>query len=328
MAFAKLCDFCLEEKGGFFRSLEELQGGYHICSKCKKRISEYGLPVKYDILQLLVQAPENMHEMMMRAFLETHSADDTLARLYPSGNKMLHRGEELVSVVPAKITVQKDLIPAGNAITELIDVQKKDIINLPSVAGENGEPVTGVLYETNAAIYFFSEHFLNVHRISNLLTADNDPGAIHILEKNRAYKYAIDHADLFRIRHQFYHILYATRKHRKDNLIYLSGDNTMTLTPGIYTVPKNIKAGIYWLTSADGSKMRLQGKNGQTLDISNGRVELTDGMLIECSGKHELRIYNPSDPVFRKPSGNGSEPEPKEKVPSFEEVTGNFTTIR
>ena len=60
----KVCDFCLEEGRGLFRQPESLPDDHYVCKNCRKIIESYGLPVKYDLFQLLVTAEPYMQEMM------------------------------------------------------------------------------------------------------------------------------------------------------------------------------------------------------------------------------------------------------------------------
>lgn len=158
----KICDFCLEEGKGLFKQPEAIQGGYHICRKCRKIIEDYGLPVKYDLFQLLVTADPSMHEMMMGDYLENHKAEDTIAKYFPLPNILLHDGEHCINVRKAYINVSRSLIPSSMAVTAIADIRRPQISNLCDAPDQSDmEKVEGTLYETDAAVYFLSEHFIN-----------------------------------------------------------------------------------------------------------------------------------------------------------------------
>lgn len=294
MARSRICDFCLDEKGSFFRRLQSTPDGQLICSDCRRIIESYGLPVRFDLFQQLVVHDPEMRDMIMRSYLENHSVNDCIAKYYPHGKMMLHRGEELISSQPVTIRVDREKIPAGNAVTEITAVQKEDITNLPSSTAPDAVEVNGTLYETNAAVYFFSEHFLNVHRPTNLVVDSPDVNALHVIEKRSEFVYQTKNADLFLLRHKFYHILHMARKEKK-NLIYLASENTMTLTPGTYAVPRNIKSGKYWISSVNDSGLSVTDAAGRVREYKDGQIELSDGSMLECTGEYQLRINQHED---------------------------------
>ncbi len=324
MARSKLCDFCLEEKGGLFHPLKEVPGGYHICADCTKVLESYHLPIRYSLFQQLVLAQPRMREMMMHSYLENHTADEALAEFYPLTDKPLHAGEELVTETAASIFVPADQIPAGQAEQDITKISRAKIQNITAEAGDKDtQEVSGTLYETNAALYFISEHILNVHRITNLATGSEDRQALHVIDRGREFTYHVENADLFLMRHSFYHILIAAKANKQENLVYLTSENTMTITPGVYTVPRNIKPGTYWLTSLSGSGVSIRDAAGHTREVQSGPVVLQDGAMLECTGEYQLHIRDENDPVFERvgqPAGI-SDLAATKRVPTFEEVT-------
>lgn len=292
MARGKVCDFCLSEKKGFFARMDDVLGGYHICSNCREKLNKYNLPIRYDLFQRVVVNDPVMHEMIMNNYLEEHTVSECLSKYYPTGSMMLHKGEYLVSAAEATLYVNQSRIPTTMAKQGIIQITREDVLNIED--GEERVPVTGTLYETSAALYFMSEHFINVHRLNNMVIDNDDKNAIHILENHRPFTYHIPNADLFIIRHKFYHII-QLHKRKENGLIYLASENTMTLTPGIYNIPKNIKSGTYWLSSFDDNGLSITDAAGVERVFKDGQVELSDGSRIEAHGEYQLRINKHED---------------------------------
>ena len=288
----KICDFCLEEGRGLFRQPETLPDGHCVCKKCRKIIQSYDLSVKYDLFQLLVTAEPYMQEMMMGDYLEHHKPKDAIAKYFPIQQMRLHEGEHCINVREASITVNPLDIPHLAAVTRIADIGKGDIDNLPDVPkGTKGTEVTGMLYETDAALYFMSERFINCHRLSSIVTTHTDTEAIHVLEHGREYTYKLPHADLFLLRSTFYHMAVQMSENKKKSLIYLASENTMTLTSGKYNVPKNIKSGVYWVNPVDEANLSVRDANGKLHAVKPGRVRIDAGSTLEVNGEYQFR-YN------------------------------------
>lgn len=284
----KVCDFCLEEYGGLFSGVQQLDDGHLICRKCRKKLEDYGLPIKYDLFQLAIIAEPSMREMILSDYLEHHSPDDAIAKYFPLTNMLVHEGEHVVNVRDASITVDPSLIPSGKAVQRICDISRRDISDL--FDQKNGTSVQGKLYETDAALYFLSEHFINVHRLTNMVRDHQDHNAIHVLEHGHEYTYTTPHTDLFYLRDLFHTLAVNRKADRKQNLIYLSSENTMTLTPGIYRVPKNVKPGTYWASPVDAAGMSIRDANGHVKNVSRGKVHLDEGSTLEVTGEYQLRI--------------------------------------
>ncbi|NCB33788.1 MAG: hypothetical protein EOM64_07910, partial [Erysipelotrichia bacterium] len=235
MAKNKVCDFCLSESRGLFSAPEQLSDGHAICKNCKKIIQSYDLPVKYDLLQILVTADSYQREMIMGDYLENHKAADTLALYFPMPAIVMHHGEHCANECTAEIRVTKAMIPAESAPASIADITRQKISNLSDAPGESGaETVTGKLYETEAAVYFMSEHFINCHRLSQIVHENPDTEHLHIMEGSSTFTYTMKHTDLFFLRERLFQLTTAAAANKKTNLVYLTSDNTMTITPGIY----------------------------------------------------------------------------------------------
>lgn len=296
MAKIKVCDFCLNESRGLFNSPEQLADGHAICKNCKKIIQSYDLPVKYDLFQILVTADSYQREMIMGDYLENHKAADTLARHFPMPAIIMHNGEHCANVCDATIRVAKAMIPVEKAPVNIADITRKNISNLYDAPGESGaEVVSGRLYETEAAVYFMSEHFINCHRLSQLIHEDPDTEHLHIMEGSSTFTYTMKHVDLFFLRERLFQLTTAAAANKKTNLVYLTSDNTMTVTPGIYNVPKNLSSGTYWVSALKDKGMCVKDATGHVRDVRSGRVHLDVGSTLEVSGEYQLRIQKHDD---------------------------------
>lgn|GEM_PF-209696 len=290
---SRICDFCLDEPKGLFNRPERLPGDHYICKKCKKIIESYDLPVKYDLFQLLVTAQPEMREMLMGSYLETNTPEDCTARFYPLPKVLLHRGEHCVNECASSITVDESRIPQSTAVRNIADITRKDIVNLPDQ--EHGTSVKGRLYETDAALYFVSEHFINCHRLANIVHQNNDNDVIRVLEQGRSYTYRVPHADLFFLRETFYRKV-TDKSSKKKNLIYVASENTITLTPGVYKVPKNIQAGTYWVSAVKDNGLHIRDAAGTVRGWRSGRVHLDEGSQLEVTGEYQFRIKQHEEP--------------------------------
>ena len=66
----------------------------------------------------------------------------------------------------------------------------KDFDQLYSVETESGTvTVKGKLYETDAALYFISDNFINCHRLTNMIHNNNELKTIVVNEKGKTFKY-------------------------------------------------------------------------------------------------------------------------------------------
>jgi len=288
----KVCDFCLEEGRGLFKQPERLPDGHYICRNCRKIITSYDLPVKYDLFQLLVTSEPYMQEMMMGDYLEHHRPQDAIAKYFPLTKMPLHEGEHCINMRSAVLTVERNSIPAGKAIRNIADIGRRDIINIPTAKTKTGTvDVEGTLYETDAALYFMSEHFINCHRLTSVITDHIDTEAVHVLEHGKQYAYQTPHADLFHLRSIFYHMAVAATENRRKSLIYLASENTMTLTSGRYSVPKNIKSGTYWVNPVEAAELQIRDANGRVRSVGEGRLRIDNGSVLEVAGSYQFR-YN------------------------------------
>ncbi len=284
----KLCDFCLSEGKGIFNQPKQIDDTHHCCKKCRKIIESYDLPVEFGLFQILVTAEVRLREMIMGTWLEHHSIEESLKRYYQPIDLPLHNLEHYVTSTNASIHVSPNKIPTTQAVTTIKDVSGKTIHNLQT--DEEGTEVEGLLVQTDAALYFLSEHFINVHRLSNIATDCEDTQNIHVLDQAKKYIYHVDHADLFFLKSLFYKICLLKQNESKKNLIYLSSENTMTLTPGVYRVPKNIKSGTYYITPKENGSISYKDASGRVTSLDEGRLDLDNGSLLELTSEFEFRI--------------------------------------
>ena len=288
---AKVCDFCFNEYKGIFSRTEKLPDGHILCRSCRQKIESYGLPVKYDLFQLLVTADPKMREVIMSDYLESHSVEETRADFFPDSPIPLHTGEHLINQVNATITVDASMIPQREVIQRIAGITKKDVSNLYDVPG--GTEIKGTIYETDAAFYFLSEHFINVHRRTNVVHSIEDDHAIHVLERGHSYTYKTPHTDLFFMRDTLHRLMVAKEKAAHASLIYLSSDNTMTLMPGIYMVPKNVRPGTYYVSPASApATLQVRDAQGRIRTVADGELDLDEGSLLEVTGSYEFRIHD------------------------------------
>ncbi len=290
MAKSKICDFCLDEPKGLFNRPEALNDGHFICKRCKRIIENYHLPVKYDIFQLLVTNDSKMRDMLISNYLENHTPDETIAKFYPLPSMLLHEGERAINVVDSSITVLTNLIPSEKKNIRIADITRKNFDQLSTAPGSSGvTTVKGKLYETDAALYFMSENFINCHRLTNMIHDVNNLNEIVVSEKGKTYKYSVNHSDLFYMREAVFLKAAAIQEKKDGNLIYLSSDNTMTITPGIYSVPKNIMPGVYYVSPLKDEGMHVRDANGRRRECRQGRITLDAGASLEVTGEYQLR---------------------------------------
>ena len=288
MSKNKVCDFCLEEGKGLFKQPEEITGGYHICKKCRKTIEDSGLPVKYDLFQLLVTAEPAMRIMIMNDYLESHKPNDTFARYFPMPKTMLHRGEHCITMTASSITVDPSLIPVSDAPSAIVDVSRSVISNIPSA--ETGTAVEGTLFYTDAALYFLSPHFINCHRVKNIHKDESGPHSIAVKEKDHVFTYTVAHPELLFLRASFYARVTAVSENMHSNLIYLSDENTFVLTPGFYEVPRHFPADRYIIEAEDNKGLTVHHANGSfsTYHGENTGMKMETGCRVECLGRYKL----------------------------------------
>lgn len=285
-----VCDFCLSEGSGLFKKLSRLPDGHHICKNCRSVIQSYGLPVEYDLFQQLVTAQPSLRNMIMDAYLESHDPREAIARFYPDAHVALHEGEHCLNEVDAEMRVAKTMIPSEDAITQIIDIKRKDIINVPDSAGTDSVIVKGKLIETEIAIYFLSQHYINCHRIGFVKRNTGDNKKIEVATRKYRFTYSVDHADLFFMRERFFRKAKAALSDKRQHLIYIRSDNELTITPGIYEIPRSLKPGIYKVRAIKDDGLHISDAVGHVKDYyENGEtIDLTEGGVLESTGEYEL----------------------------------------
>ncbi len=292
MAKKKVCDFCLSEGGGLFNRLEELSDGHHICKDCKKLIQKYNLPMKYDLFQTLVTAQANMKDMIMDAYLENHDANEALAHHYPFPPVLMHAGEHCINSVTASLTVDQAMIPDIPAVRSIQAVQKGSINNIKDASGDGPkETVTGTLYETEAALYFLSPYIVNCHRLGYMKRNTGDTDKVKVVTPTKEFTYSIEHADLFYLRERFYQKVNAARHNKDKHLIYITNDNQVRITPGVYDIPKSLRPGIYKVKAIKDAGLHIKDPLGRVKDYyeNEQHIDLRDGGVLECTGEYQLQ---------------------------------------
>lgn len=298
MAKAVVCDFCLAEGKGFFHKPERLADGHHVCKNCKSIIQSYKLPVKYDIFQTLVTAQPNMVDMIMGAYLENHQPDETVAKFYPLPATPLHEGEHCINGVKATLVVDPEEIPEEAAIKEISKIRKKNINNISDYTGSGkGKKITGTLYETEAAIYFMSDNFINCHRLGYVKRNTGDNDRIIVQTPHRSFTYKIENADLFFLRERFFQKVSAAKHNKTQHLIYIKGENEVTITPGVYDIPKALKPGRYKVKAINDAGLHMRDSLGRIKDYyeTEDAIDLDDGGVLECTGEYELQWIGESE---------------------------------
>lgn len=287
----KVCDFCLSEAKGFFSSMEHLPDGHYVCSKCRKIIRSYDLPVKYDIFQCLVTAQPHMRGTIMGAFLENHNADECLAKYYPLPSVLLHEGEHCINAIDATLHVSRDEIPAEHAVTNVNEIRRQTIHNIADGNGSDKTAVKGILYETEAALYFVSDHIINCHRLGYIERNNDDDEHIIVNTPKKTYTYDVEHADLFFMRERFFQKVKAAKGNKQQSLIYIRNDNEYRITPGVYQIPKSLKPGIYEVKPLNDAGLHIKDSLGRTRDYyaNEQSIDLSDGGTLECTGEYELK---------------------------------------
>ncbi len=287
----KVCDFCLSEGKGLFSGFEKLADGHYMCRDCKSVIQKYDLSLKYDLFQCLVTAQTNMKDMIMDAYLENNNADETFAKFFPMPPILLHGGERCINVNKASITVDKDSIPQTKAVQAIVDVAKNTIHNVFDATTDNKETVYGTLYETDAALYFLSENFVNCHRLGYMERNNSNDDKIIVSTPTKKFTYSVDHSDLFYLRERFYQKVNAAKHNKRQHLIYMTNDNKVTITPGVYEIPRSLRPGKYKVKAIKDAGLHIKDQLGRVRDYYENEdlIDLSDGGQLECTGEYQLQ---------------------------------------
>ena len=109
-----------DKTSGLYPGMQSARFIPHVELVFSHRYSQvYNLPVQFDLFQQLVTAQENLRDMIMDAYLESHEAAPTMARFYPLPKVLLHDGEHCINCIPASITVSKAHIPTEDAVKNI-----------------------------------------------------------------------------------------------------------------------------------------------------------------------------------------------------------------
>lgn len=287
-----VCDFCLSEGKGLFKKLYRLKDGHHICKNCRSIIESYDLPVEYDLFQQLVTAQPALRNMIMDAHLESHDPKQAIAHYFPDQGIVLHEGEHCLNAVPATMKVRRDQIPAEAAVTAIVDIRRADIKNIPDAPelSQGTVEVNGTLVETEIALYFLSPHYINCHRVGFIKRNTGELNKIEVVTRKNNFTYYIEHADLFFLRERFFRKAKAATSAKKQHLIYIRSDNELTITPGVYEIPRSLKPGIYKVRAIKDDGLHISDSVGHVKDYyENGEtIRLPEGGVLESTGEYEL----------------------------------------
>ncbi len=286
----KVCDFCLSEGKGPFNQPVRLPDGHYICKNCRKIIKSYDLPLKYDLFQMLVTAQDNMVDMIMDAYLEKNNPDDTLKKFYPLPRIAMHEGEHCINAVPASYQVDSDQIPDGYAVRSIKEVRKKYIHNIPDGKDRRTETVKGILYESEAALYFMSEHIVNCHRLGYIQRNTGNNEEIAVVTPTKKFTYSVDHSDLFFMRERFYQKVNAAKNNKQEHLIYIKNEGEIRITPGVYDIPRSLRPGMYKVKAVNDAGLHIRDSFGRVTDYyeNEDAIDLSAGGTLECTGEYEL----------------------------------------
>ena len=287
----KVCDFCLSEGKGLFSGFEKLADGHYICKDCKSVLREYDLPLKYDLFQSLVTAQPNMKDMIMDVYLEKNAADDAFAKYFPMPSVLMHGGERCINTAKASIKVDKEAVPTTTAVQTVAEVAKNTIHNICDAQSENTDVVYGTIYETDAALYFISDHFVNCHRLGYMERNNNANDKIIVVTPSKKFTYNIDHADLFYLRERFFQKATAAKHNKRQHLIYMTNDNKVTITPGVYEIPRSLRPGKYKVKAIKDAGLHIKDQLGRVRDYYENEdlIDLSDGGQLECTGEYQLQ---------------------------------------
>lgn len=287
----KVCDFDLREGGIFHNRLEKLSDGHYICKHCKEIIKGYGLPIKFDIFQMLVTAQPNMVDTVMDTYLKHHNPEEVIATHYPLPSIALHHGEHCINALSASQVVPESQIPTTEAVKSISEIDKEAISNIPNADGRVGsQQVKGMLFETEAAIYFLSDHYVNVHRLGYVKRNQEHTDRVEIETPTKKFTYKIKHADLFFLRERFFQKVNNVINHKDNKLIFINNDNQYTVTPGIYDVPKNLRPGEYSVKVIRDAGLHVKDIHGRVTDYyeSESSIVLPEGGILEVTGEYQL----------------------------------------
>lgn len=288
----KVCDFCLSQVGGLFNSPQKLSDGHYVCKHCRDIIESYDLPLRYDIFQRIVTAQPHMKDMIMDTYLETNNPDDVIARLYPLPKILLHDGEHCINAIRANLRVSASSIPDTYAPRSIVEIRKSTINNIPdAVNKKESVKIEGMLYETEAAVYFMSEHIVNCHRLGYVVRNSGEKEKIQVVTPTKSFTYIVENAEMFFIRERFYQKVNAAKHHKDEHLIYIKNDNELRITPGVYDIPKSLRPGVYKVRALNDAGLHVKDSLGRIRDYyeSEESIDLTNGGVLEVTGEYELK---------------------------------------
>jgi hypothetical protein len=205
--------------------------------------------------------------------------------------------------VPATMNVKSDMIPAESAVSAITDIRRADIKNIPDAPElSQSVEVNGTLVETEIALYFMSPHYINCHRVGFIKRNTGEKQKIEVATRKATFTYHVEHADLFFLRERFYRKAKAATSEKKQHLIYIRSDNELTITPGIYEIPRSLKPGIYKVRAIKDDGLHISDAVGHVKDYyENGEtVELPEGGVLESTGEYELEWIGESEDKDKK----------------------------
>lgn len=233
-----------------------------------------------------------MKDMIMDTYLETNKPEDVIARLYPLPKILLHEGEHCINAIRANLRVSPSSIPNEYSPRSIVEVRKSTINNIPdAVSKKESMKIEGMLYETEAAVYFMSEHIINCHRLGYVVRNTNDTDKIRVVTPTKTFTYAVENAEMFFIRERFYQKVNAAKNHKDEHLIYIKNDNELRITPGVYDIPRSLRPGIYQVKALKDAGLHVKDSLGRITDYyeTEDSIDLSNGGTLEVTGEYELK---------------------------------------
>ena len=148
-----------------------------------------------------------------------------------------------------------------------------------------------MLYETEAALYFLSDEFVNCHRLGYVTRNTGVTDRVEVVTPTKTFTYKVDHSDLFFMRERFWSKVNAKKHNKHTHLIYINNADNITITPGVYDVPKELRPGIYKVRAIKDAGLHIHDNMGRVKDYyeNEEHIEVSEGGVLECTGEYQLQ---------------------------------------
>ena len=93
------------------------------------------------------------------------------------------------------------------------------------------------------------------------------------------------------MRERFFRKVNAAACNKKQHLIYIRNDNELTITPGVYEIPRSLRPGIYKVKAVNDAGLHIRDSIGRVKDYYENEecIDLSNGGILECTGEYELQ---------------------------------------